>query len=109
MSSALLADLQGRGLIFQVAGEDKLPEWLDGGSRTLYCGFDPTADSLHVGSLVPIMGLLVFQSYGHKPIAIVGGATAMVGDPSGKTELRKMATPETITANMEGVKKQLSR
>ena len=57
MSSALLDDLRARGLIFQIAGEDELPAWLDGGVRTLYCGFDPTADSLHIGSLVPLLGL----------------------------------------------------
>ena len=75
MSSALLADLRARGLIFQVAGEEELPKWLDGGSRTLYCGFDPTADSLHIGHLVPLLLLRRFQLAGHSPIALVGGAT----------------------------------
>ena len=74
MSSALLEDLRARGLIFQIAGEDGLPGWLDGGARTLYCGFDPTADSLHIGSLVPLLMLRRFQLAGHRPIALVGGA-----------------------------------
>ena len=67
MSSALLADLSARGLIFQIAGEDDLPGWLDSGVRTLYCGFDPTADSLHVGHLVPLLALRRFQNAGHTP------------------------------------------
>ena len=72
MSSALLEDLRARGLIFQIAGEDDLPGWLDGGVRTLYCGFDPTADSLHIGSLVPLLMLRRFQLAGHKPLALEG-------------------------------------
>lgn len=107
--SSFIEEMKWRGFFQQCTDEENLTKLLDEKTVTAYIGFDPTADSLHVGSLVPIMGLLIFQSYGHKPIAIVGGATAMVGDPSGKTELRKMATPETITANMEGVRKQLSR
>ena len=67
MSSALLDDLRARGLIFQLAGEDALPGWMDGGVRTLYCGFDPTADSLHIGHLVPLLMLRRFQLAGHKP------------------------------------------
>ena len=67
MSSALLEDLRARGLVFQIAGEDELPKWLDGGMRTLYCGFDPTADSLHIGTLVPLLMLRRFQQAGHKP------------------------------------------
>ncbi|MFT5315601.1 MAG: tyrosyl-tRNA synthetase, partial [Candidatus Krumholzibacteriia bacterium] len=107
--SSFIEEMKWRGFFQQCTDEENLTKLLDEKTVTAYIGFDPTADSLHVGSLVPIMGLLIFQSYGHKPIAIVGGATAMVGDPSGKTELRKMATPEIITANMEGVRKQLSR
>ncbi len=79
MSSALLADLHARGLIFQIAGEDGLPDWLDAGSRTLYCGFDPTADSLHIGSLVPLLMLRRFQLAGHRPLALVGGAALLLG------------------------------
>ena len=81
MSSALLEDLRARGLVFQLAGEKDLAPWLDAGVRTLYCGFDPTADSLHIGSLVPLLMLRRFQQAGHRPIALVGGATGLIGDP----------------------------
>jgi len=107
--SSFIDEMKWRGFFQQCTDEENLTKLLNEKTVTAYIGFDPTADSLHVGSLVPIMGLLIFQAHGHKPIAIVGGATAMVGDPSGKTELRKLSTPETITANMAGVKRQLSR
>ncbi len=76
---------------------------------TVYNGFDPTADSLHVGHLVPMMGLAWMQRCGHKPVALVGGATALVGDPSGKSEARRMLTPEQVARNVEGLKRQLAR
>ena len=81
MSSELLDDLRARDLIFQIAGEDAISEWLSSEPRTLYCGFDPTADSLHIGSLVPLLVLRRFQEAGHRPIALVGGATGLIGDP----------------------------
>jgi len=109
MSSALLADLRARGLIFQIAGEDALPEWLDSGSRTLYCGFDPTADSLHIGSLVPLLMLRRFQLAGHKPLALVGGATGMIGDPSFKAQERKLNTQAVIGEWVEKLKIQVAR
>jgi len=109
MSSALLADLRARGLIFQIAGEDDLPAWLDGGSRTLYCGFDPTADSLHIGSLVPLLMLRRFQLAGHRPLALVGGATGLIGDPSFKAQERQLNTPEVVSAWVEKLKIQVSR
>ena len=90
MSSELLADLRARGLIFQVAGEETLEEWLDQEPRTLYCGFDPTAESLHIGSLVPLLLLRRFQEAGHRPIALVGGATGLIGDPSFKAAERNL-------------------
>ena len=74
-----------------------------------YIGFDPTADSLHIGSLVPILLLVHLQKAGHKPIALVGGATGMVGDPSGKSEERNLLSEETLRHNQEGVKKQLEK
>ena len=74
----IFADLQWRGLIHQTTADDHLPTWLESGSRTVYAGFDPTADSLHVGSLLPLMMLRRFQKAGHRPIAIVGGATGMI-------------------------------
>lgn len=109
MSSALLDDLRARGLIFQIAGEQELPAWLEGGSRTLYCGFDPTADSLHIGSLVPLLMLRRFQLAGHKPLALVGGATGLVGDPSFKAQERQLNTPETVAGWVEKLKVQISR
>lgn len=108
MSSALLADLEARGLIFQIAGEDDLPGWLDGGCRTLYCGFDPTADSLHIGSLVPLLMLRRFQLAGHKPLALVGGATGLVGDPSFKAQERQLNTPDVVASWVEKIRAQVS-
>ena len=109
MSSALLADLRARGLISQIAGEDDLPAWLDGGSRTLYCGFDPTADSLHIGSLVPLLALRRFQLAGHRPLALIGGATGLIGDPSFKAQERQLNTPEVVEQWVEKQKIQMAR
>ena len=109
MSSALLDDLRARGLIFQIAGEEELPGWLDGGSRTLYCGFDPTADSLHIGSLVPLLMLRSFQLAGHMPLALVGGATGLVGDPSFKAQERQLNTPDIVAGWVEKIKQQVAR
>lgn len=109
MSSALLADLRARELVFQVAGEDELPAWLDGGSRTLYCGFDPTADSLHIGHLVPLLMLRRFQQAGHRPLALVGGATGLIGDPSFKDQERKLNTPEVVASWVDKIRGQVSR
>ncbi|HOG64728.1 MAG TPA: tyrosine--tRNA ligase [Spirochaetota bacterium] len=100
--------LKERGFIAQISDEPGITKYL-GTPRTAYCGFDPTADSLHVGHLVPIMALSWFEKTGHRPIAIVGGGTAMIGDPSGRTELRKMLTVDQIMANAESIKMQLSR
>tara|TARA_R110002110_G_C13470397_1_gene720522 strand:- start:361 stop:1656 length:1296 start_codon:yes stop_codon:yes gene_type:complete len=108
MSSALLDDLRARGLIFQIAGEDDLAEWLDVGCRTLYCGFDPTADSLHIGSLVPLLMLRRFQLAGHKPLALVGGATGLIGDPSFKAEERRLNTPDVVAGWVDKIKQQVS-
>ncbi len=102
-------EMKWRGFFEQCTDEEGLRKLLAEEKVTAYIGFDPTADSLHVGSLLPIMGLVHLQNHGHKPIAIVGGATAMVGDPSGRTELRNMMTLETIDKNLEGIKGQLSR
>ncbi|KZX58443.1 tyrosine--tRNA ligase [Halioglobus sp. HI00S01] len=109
MNSALLDDLRARGLIFQIAGEDALADWLDGGSRTLYCGFDPTADSLHIGSLVPLLMLRRFQQAGHKPLALVGGATGLIGDPSFKAAERQLNTPDVVGGWVEKLKQQVSQ
>ena len=94
--SALLQDLHARGLIAQITDAAALDELLSRESVTLYCGFDPTADSLHLGHLVPVLLLRRFQQAGHKPIALVGGATGMIGDPSFKATERKLNTPDVI-------------
>ncbi len=109
MSSSLIADLRARGLLFQLAGEEALPGWLDGGMRTLYCGFDPTADSLHIGSLVPLLTLRRFQLAGHRPIALVGGATGLIGDPSFKALERQLNTPDVVAGWVDKIRDQVSR
>ncbi len=101
--------LTERGFVYQCTDEDALRELLDRESIKIYIGFDPTAESLQAGNLIPIMSLAWAQRAGHVPIAIVGGGTAMVGDPSGKTEMRQMLTLKQIRHNQEGLKKQLSR
>ena len=105
----LYTDLVWRGLIHQITSEAFIPGWLGSGSRTLYVGFDPTADSLHVGSLLPLMMLRRFQRAGHKPVALVGGATGMIGDPSGKSEERNLLSVETLRDNVAGMDRQLRR
>ncbi len=101
--------LRERGFIDQMTHDDELIEHIEGGPVTCYIGFDPTASSLHVGSLVPIMSLAHMQRQGHRPIALVGGGTGLVGDPSGKTEMRKLLTIEDVNANADAIKKQLER
>ena len=103
----IFEDLKWRGLIHQTTADDFLPGWLNSGSRTLYAGFDPTADSLHVGSLLPLMVLRRFQKAGHKPIAIAGGATGMIGDPSGKSAERNLQSQEQLDANLAGIEVQM--
>ena len=105
----IFADLWWRGLIHQTTDDARLPGWLREASRTVYAGFDPTADSLHVGSLLPLVTLRRFQRAGHRPIALVGGATGMIGDPSGKSQERTLLTREQIDKNLVGIRQQLSR
>jgi tyrosyl-tRNA synthetase len=100
--------LKQRGFIEQMTHDQELYDVIKDGSVTCYIGFDPTASSLHVGSLVPIMSLAHMQKHGHRPIALIGGGTGMIGDPSGKTEMRKLLTLEKIEENSQGLKKQLS-
>lgn len=104
-----LQELQNRGLIAQMTGGEAIIEHLNSGSRTLYCGFDPTADSLHIGSLVPLLMLKRFQLAGHKPIALVGGATGLIGDPSFKAQERKLNTPDLVSSWVDKLKKQVSQ
>ncbi len=105
----LIADLQSRDLIAQMTGGGELEQHLASASRTLYCGFDPTADSLHIGSLVPLLTLRRFQLAGHKPIALVGGATGLIGDPSFKAQERKLNTPDIVAGWVEKIRRQVSQ
>lgn len=108
MSETLLQDLKARGLVAQMTSEDELEKHLSEGSVTLYCGFDPTADSLHIGSLVPLLTLKRFQEYGHKPLALVGGATGLIGDPSFKAQERKLNDDSTVANWVEKIRAQVS-
>ena len=92
MSTSLLDELEWRGLIAQSSDRDALASHLSTGNRTLYCGFDPTADSLHIGSLVPLLTLKRFQEFGHRPILLLGGATGLIGDPSFKDDVATQPT-----------------
>ena len=102
-------ELQARGLIAQLTNEEKIRDLINNGKITFYIGFDPTADSLHVGHFVQIMVMAHMQRAGHVPIALFGGGTGMIGDPSGKTDMRKMLTKETIDHNIACFQKQMSR
>ena len=105
----VLEILKERGFIEAVTHEEELKSYLDEGRATCYIGFDPTASSLHVGSLVCIMALAHMQRNGHRPIGLVGGGTGLIGDPSGKTEMRKVITQEEIDINRAGIRQQLAR
>ena len=105
----LYEELQARGLIAQTTDADKVAEMINNGKATFYIGFDPTADSLHVGHFMALCLMRRMQKYGNRPIALLGGGTAMIGDPSGKTDMRKMMTKETIQHNVDCFKKQMSR
>lgn len=102
----IYADLDWRGLIYQTT-DDNLQNWLLEKPRTVYAGFDPTADSLHVGSLMPLLMLRRFQRAGHRPIAVLGGATGMIGDPSGKSSERNLLNEEQLQHNLDGIEKQI--
>jgi len=105
----LVQELGWRGLIQQMTAETELKSHLSDGMKTVYCGFDPTADSLHIGSLVPLLALKRFQQSGHKPIALVGGATGLIGDPSFKANERQLNSEDVVTGWVESLKKQVSR
>ena len=105
----LYDELVARGLIAQVTNEDEIREMIDNGKATFYIGFDPTADSLHVGHFMALCLMKRLQMAGNKPIALIGGGTAMIGDPSGRTDMRSMMTRETIQHNCDCFKKQMER
>ena len=105
----LYEELVARGLIAQVTNEEEIKNLINNGKATFYIGFDPTADSLHVGHFMALCLMKRLQMAGNKPIALIGGGTAMIGDPSGRTDMRQMMTEETIAHNVECFKKQMSR
>jgi len=107
-SEFLLSDMKSKGLIAQVSNEQQLQEHLSSGQRAVYCGFDPTADSLHIGNLVPLLALRRFQLYGHTPILLVGGATGMIGDPGGKSSERELKPVEQVRQFVDKIKVQAS-
>ncbi len=107
--SDIIAELTWRNLVNQITDAENLPRWLNEKSRTVYAGFDPTADSLHVGHLMALMILRRFQQAGHRPIALIGGATGMIGDPSGKSEERNLLSVDVLQENIAGMECQLRR
>lgn len=109
MSNALLEELQWRGLIYQQTDEQGIEDLLNKEQVTLYCGADPTADSLHIGHLLPFMTLRRFQEHGHRPIVLIGGDTGMIGDPSGKSEERVLQTEDQVAKNVEGLSAQMHK
>jgi len=105
----LVVDLGWRGMIQQMTSEDDFKDHLKEGMKVVYCGFDPTADSLHIGSLVPLLALKRFQEYGHKPIALVGGATGLIGDPSFKSSERQLNSTKVVENWVDSLKRQVSQ
>jgi tyrosyl-tRNA synthetase len=106
---AFLDELRWRGLVHQTTDDAALGAWLEAEPRVVYAGFDPTADSLHIGSLLPLSILRRFQQAGHRPIAVVGGATGMVGDPSGKSAERNLLSPGELAHNLAGLREQMQQ
>ena len=109
INMGIYEELQARGLIAQVTDEELIRKLINNGEATFYIGFDPTADSLHVGHFMALCLMKRLQEAGNRPIALIGGGTAMIGDPSGRTDMRQMMTKETIDHNCECFKKQMSR
>ena len=108
MNQDIFAELSWRGLVYQTTDDENIQAWLNEKPRTVYSGFDPTSDSLHVGNLMPLMMLRRFQRAGHKVIALIGGATGMIGDPSGKSAERNLLNPEQLSHNIGCIEKQIS-
>lgn len=109
MTNALLEDLRWRGLIYQETHPEAIEALLNKESVSVYCGTDPTADSLHIGHLLPFLTLKRFQQHGHRPVVLIGGATGMIGDPSGRTDERTLQTLEQVQKNVDGIKAQMEQ
>lgn len=109
MGNELIEDLKWRGLLYQQTDEEGMAKLLDEQKISLYCGVDPTADSMHIGHIVPLLTLRRFQMHGHQPILLVGGATGMIGDPSGRNEERQLQSTEQIDKNVDAIKVQMER
>lgn len=109
MGNELIEDLKWRGLLYQQTDEEGMAKLLDEQKISLYCGVDPTADSMHIGHIVPLLTLRRFQLHGHQPILLVGGATGMIGDPSGRNEERQLQSTEQIDKNVDAIKVQMER
>jgi len=109
MAPNVFCELKNRNFIYQTTDEEKIPSLLDSEKISFYTGFDPTGDSLHVGHLLPVMAMRILQKAGHTPIVLVGGATALVGDPSGKQEARPIISKEQVEHNAEAIRKQLAK
>ncbi len=109
MTNTLIEDLKWRGLAYQLTDETGMVDLLNTESISLYCGVDPTADSMHIGHIVPLLTLRRFQMHGHRPVLLIGGATGMIGDPSGRSEERQLQTTEQIDLNVKGLQKQMER
>lgn len=109
MANQLLEELQWRGLIYQQTDEEGIENLLNKEQVKLYCGADPTADSLHIGHLLPYLTLRRFQEHGHRPIVLIGGGTGMIGDPSGKSEERVLQTEEQVEQNVKGIQNQMTQ
>src|SRR5689334_24601539 len=107
-TNPFLEELHWRGFLEAATGDD-LDSYLSEARRTIYVGFDPTADSLHLGSLIPVMGLAHVQRHGHRPLVLVGGGTGLIGDPSGKSSERTLLTKENAERNAEAIRRQLGR
>lgn len=109
MTNELLNDLEWRGLVYQQTDAEGLEALLNKEKVTLYCGVDPTADSMHIGHLLPLLTLRRFQEYGHKPIVLIGGGTGMIGDPSGRTDERVLQTEAQVEDNVRGIGEQMDK
>src|SRR5262245_54479507 len=105
----ILDELRWRAMLADCTDVDALAQRIAQGPITLYAGFDPSSDSLHVGNLVPLFALRRFQMHGHHPIALAGGSTGMIGDPSGRSDERNLLTPEQLERNLEGIRPQLAK